>query len=288
MQLAIYHKHLKVSGYSVDNSPTAVPSCLLLTDDLPTDRVFKRLKLRQSKWCGQLAIRQTLLLMSKFTLFMVHGIGVHRDAGWADKAHNLLSTAWHDSIGLESSMNEHIDVVPITYDEVFEDYLDDFADVSKAVFSDALEINQSDRASLQAAAEQAHAKDRPALFSYILDVLLYKMDIVKEQVNVLVAKQLYEKISALGTQDNFGIVAHSLGTRVINDTLQNIRSGQADQANFYKQGYRLKFLMQLSDVTDLFGLPFQQDKYPPKDVYSYDTYDYLRTCLLYTSPSPRD
>ena len=225
--------------------------------------------------------------MNKFTLFLVHGIGVHRDASWADEAVNSLAEAWAQSIGLESSMADHIDVVPIAYDEVFEDYLNDFSDLSNALFSDALTLSQPERESIATSLEQANVKERHALLSYIFDVLLYKMDIVKEQVNVVVAKQLYNKISQLGTEDNFGIVAHSLGTRVINDTLQNIRSGQADEANFYRQGYRLKFLMQISDVTDLFGLPFQNDKYPPKDVYSYDTYDYLRTVTNRFDPIAR-
>jgi len=199
----------------------------------------------------------------------------------------VTNAAWQTSVGLDAPMHEHIDVVPIAYDEVFEDYLDDFTDVASAVFSDAIELPTPEREALAKTIEAAEVKDKPALFSYILDVLLYKMDIVKEQVNVVVAKQLYEKISQLGTEDNFGIVAHSLGTRVINDTLQNIRSGQADEANFYHQGYRLKFLMQISDVTDLFGLPFHQDKYPPKDVYSYDTYDYLRTVTNRFDPIAR-
>ncbi len=225
--------------------------------------------------------------MSKFTLFMIHGIGEHRDAGWAYDAAALLEAAWNHSVGLDSTMTEHIEVVPITYDAVFDDYLEDFEDVFKAVFSDALDLGKQEKENLISALETAQIKQRPKLFSYILDVLLYKMDIVKEQVNVVVAKQLYEKISSLSTQDNFGIVAHSLGTRVINDTLQNIRSGTADQANFYRQGYRLKFLMQISDVTDLFGLPFHQDKYPPKDVYSFDTYDYLRTVTNRFDPIAR-
>ena len=225
--------------------------------------------------------------MSKFTLFLVHGIGIHRDASWADEATQSLNAAWKESINLESSMADHIEVVPITYDSIFEDYLEDFSDVSSALFSDALNIPPQEKESLASRLEQANIKDRHAVLSYIMDVLLYKMDIVKEQVNVVVAKQLYEKIAQLSTADNFGIVAHSLGTRVINDTLQNIRSGQAHQANFYEQGYRLKFLMQISDVTDLFGLPFQQDKYPPKDVYSYDTYDYLRTVTNRFDPIAR-
>ncbi len=225
--------------------------------------------------------------MSKFTLFMIHGIGEHRDAGWADEARIQLSAAWRPSIGMLESMSEYIEVVPISYDEVFDSYLDEFSNITTALFSDALPLAQTERDSLAGMLDSHEISDRHPLFTYILDVLLYKMDLVKEQVNVVVAKQLYEKISQLSTEDNFGIVAHSLGTRVINDTLQNIRSARADEANFYQQGYRLKFLMQISDVTDLFGLPLQQDKYPPKDVYSYDTYDYLRTVTNRFDPIAR-
>ncbi len=225
--------------------------------------------------------------MSKFTLFMVHGIGEHRDAGWAFDAAALLDLAWERSVSLETNLTDHVDIVPITYDDIFDDYLSDYEDVASAVFSDALNITGKEKEQIATALESAKVAQRPKLLSYICDVLLYKMDIVKEQVNVRVARQLYEKIASLGSEDNFGIVAHSLGTRVINDTLQNIRSGKSDQANFYKQGYRLKFLMQVSDVTDLFGLPFNQDKYPPKDVYSYDTYDYLRTVTNRFDPIAR-
>jgi len=215
--------------------------------------------------------------MAKFTLFLIHGIGIHRDPGWADETIEMLARAWRNSISLDTTLYEHIEIVPVTYDEVFEDYLDDFADLGKAVFSDALELSSDERGALAKTFDEKSITNRHFLWSYLVDVLLYKMAIVKEQVNALVAKQLYLHISERSTADEFGIVAHSLGTRVINDTLQNIYSGQVDQSNFYKQGYRLKFLMQISDVTDLFSLPLNSDKWPPKDVYPHDTYDYLRT-----------
>jgi len=182
--------------------------------------------------------------MAKFTLFLVHGIGIHRDARWADETIEVLDLAWDNSLNLESTRSDHIDLVPISYDEVFEDYLDDFTDLSKAVFTDALELSSDERGSLAKTFEQENVTDKHFLWSYLVDVLLYKMAIVKEEVNAMVAKQLYERICQGSTADEFGIIAHSLGTRVINDTLQTIQSGSADQANFYNQGYRIKFLMQ--------------------------------------------
>ena len=225
--------------------------------------------------------------MRKFTLFLIHGIGIHRDAGWADETKSLLQQAWQSSVRIDDDLKDHIKIVPISYDEVFEDYLNDFSDVGSALFSDLIDIDDSEKEAISTQIENSSVKDKHFVFSYLMDVLLYKMSLVKSQVNVVVAKQLYHHISKLSTSDNFGIIAHSLGTRVINDTLQSIRTGNQDEANFYRQGYRLKFLMQISDVTDLFGLPFQQDKYPPKDVYSYDTYDYLRTVTNRFDPIAR-
>lgn len=215
--------------------------------------------------------------MAKFTLFLIHGIGIHRDSSWANEPIEMLSQAWQNTIGLGTSFHDHIEVVPIAYDEVFEGYLDDFADLSKAVFHDALDLNSHEREQLADTIEQNSITDKHFLWSYIVDVLLYKMAIVKEQVNALVAKQLYQRISAGSASDGFGIIAHSLGTRVINDTLQRVLTGHVDQSNFYQQGYRLKFLIQISDVTDLFSLPLQSDKFPPKDIYPHAAYDYLRT-----------
>lgn len=225
--------------------------------------------------------------MAKFTLFLIHGIGVHRDATWADETINMLERAWSTDVRLSTPFSEHIEVVPITYDEVFEDYLDDFSDLGKAALHDAIDLSADEKQRLADTLNQNQVTDRHFLWSYLVDVLLYKMSLVKEQVNALVAKQLYQRISQGETQDNFGIIAHSLGTRVINDTLQNMRTGSAEQSNFYKQGYRLKFLMQISDVTDLFGLPLNKDKFPPRNVYPHDTYDYFRTVTNRFDPIAR-
>ncbi|RBP49676.1 hypothetical protein [Arenicella xantha] len=225
--------------------------------------------------------------MAKFTLFLIHGIGIHRDPSWADQAIERLSEAWQRSIKLNTPMQEHIEVVPICYDSAFEDYLDDFADLGKAVFSDALTLPDREREQLAATLVTNAVTHKHFLWSYLVDVVLYKMSIVKEQVNALVAKQLYQHISRHSTSDQFGIVAHSLGTRVINDTLQNIRTAATDKSNFYQQGYRIKFLMQISDVTDLFSLPLNHDQFPPCDVYPHYTYDYLRTITNCFDPIAR-
>lgn len=215
--------------------------------------------------------------MAKFTLFLVHGIGVHHDDSWADEAISLLSQAWQSDVAMQGPMSDFIDIVPIAYDEVFDDYLQDFADLGKAVWHDAIDLPNAEKARLADTLTEHAVTERHFIWTYLVDVLLYKMSLVKEQANALVAKQLYQRISQGSTHDNFGIIAHSLGTRVINDTLQNMRTGAAEESNFYKQGYRLKFLMQISDVTDLFGLPMNKDKYPPHNVYPHDTYDYFRT-----------
>jgi len=225
--------------------------------------------------------------MAKFTLFLVHGIGIHRDLSWADETKDMLARAWDNSVDLDSTLYDHIKIVPISYDEVFEDYLDDFANLGKAVFSDTLELSSNEKGELSNTLIEHQVTDKHFLWSYLVDVVLYKMDIVKAEVNALVAKQLYEHISRRSTADEFGIVAHSLGTRVINDTLQTIQSGSASQSNFYQQGYRIKFLMQISDVTDLFSLPLNSDKHAPKDVYPHGAFDYLRTVTNRFDPIAR-
>ena len=228
--------------------------------------------------------------MSKFTLFLIHGIGIHRDAGWANETIELLEQAWQSDVSISGSPKNFADFIkvePISYDEIFEDYLDDFSDLSHAVFTDMLDLNKSEKLQLSSTLTMHGVTNRHFLWSYIVDVILYKMPIVREQVNALVAKQLYQKISQGSTNDNFGVIAHSLGTRVINDTLQRIRTEQSNQGNFYQQGYKLKFLIQISDVTDLFGLPLNQDKYPPKNVYPRGTFDYFRTITNRFDPIAR-
>ena len=228
--------------------------------------------------------------MSKFTLFLIHGIGVHSDASWADETIKMLEKAWDRDIlfaDQTAKFSDHIDVVPISYDEIFEDYLDDFAELGKAVFNDAIDLNANEKQRLADTLNENKINDRHFIWSYLVDVILYKMPLVREQINALVAQQLYHRISQGSTNDNFGVIAHSLGTRVINDTLQRIRTEDANQGNFYQQGYKLKFLIQISDVTDLFGLPLNKDQHPPLNVYPRGTFDYFRTITNRFDPIAR-
>jgi hypothetical protein len=231
-----------------------------------------------------------IISMAKFTLFLVHGIGIHQDPSWANETIDMLEVAWQRDVSINGDslkFSDHIDVIPISYDEVFEDYLDDFSDLSKAVFTDALDLGADEKQQLSNTLAEHKVNDRHFVWSYLVDVILYKMPLVREQVNALVAKQLYQRISQGSTSDNFGVIAHSLGTRVINDTLQRIRTEEASQGNFYQQGYKLKFLIQISDVTDLFGLPLHKDKYPPRNVYPRGTFDYFRTITNRFDPIAR-
>lgn len=88
--------------------------------------------------------------MAKFTLFLIHGIGMHRDSSWADDAIEMLSQAWQNTVGLDASFSDHLETVPIAYDEVFEGHLDDFADFSKGVYHDALDLTHHQRERLAA------------------------------------------------------------------------------------------------------------------------------------------
>ena len=215
--------------------------------------------------------------LANFTLFLIHGIGVHKEPSWADKTIEVMTKAWHQDVGLNTQISDHIDVVPISYDSVFEDYLDDFSDLSQAVLGDVLDLPRQEKLKLSQTFTDQKINKRHVLWSHVVDVLLYKMQIVREQVTACVAEQIYAAISHKSGAHNFGIVAHSLGTRVINDTLQRIKTSEPNQGNFYQQGYKLKFLMLISDVTTLFGLPLNRDPHPPKDVYPRGTFDYLRT-----------
>ena len=127
--------------------------------------------------------------MANFTLFLIHCIGVHRDASWTDRTIELLEQAWQQDIKLNSELSEHIEIVPINYAEVFEDYLHDFADLSKAVFNEAIELPQSERQQLAQTLQQHKITDRHFIWSYLVDVVLYKMWLVREQANIVVAKQ---------------------------------------------------------------------------------------------------
>jgi hypothetical protein len=55
--------------------------------------------------------------MSKFTLFLVHGIGIHHDSNWAQETIAMLEKAWGRDVIINSSgsrMVDHVEVVPIT------------------------------------------------------------------------------------------------------------------------------------------------------------------------------
>lgn len=45
--------------------------------------------------------------MAKFTLFVVHGIGVHRDSSWADETIAMLEQTWDQNVRLSTPLDQH-------------------------------------------------------------------------------------------------------------------------------------------------------------------------------------
>lgn len=169
--------------------------------------------------------------MPKHVLFFVHGIGRHA-AGWAREAGGPIDTLKKAALlydcfhGLD--LEDELDMVEIRYDDIFDAHLDQWAalaDQLKAAPAGGTRFNRINDLLARV------GDDRNTFACFGGDVLLYTgFELIAKRVRLRVNAVIAEKVnSALeaardqpGADPEFGIVAHSLGTTVAHDSLEQL------------------------------------------------------------------
>lgn len=172
--------------------------------------------------------------MGKHILFLVHGMGtygavkdgkwVQDTEGWFAEARKSLVEIYEAFIKDDPKLGKGVDfddrfvIETIEFDSWLERYRTDWAyqaETWKAFdFDDGVagKINDFFRGNT----------DKAFLWTHVADVLLYTSPLLKDAIHPYVAKQILvalRKHHKAGTLENWSILAHSLGTAVINNTI---------------------------------------------------------------------
>jgi hypothetical protein len=159
-------------------------------------------------------------------LLLTHGMGVH-GADWATDAITGIKNA-ADSFGLGDPFSETITdgkvaLIPITYDEHFTDLLDfwghDARELSHFITDNSISVPSN----LIGWLDKADETENNFLWTHVIDVILYRYfsevtTNVRVHIMEAVAKVWAEALAA-DTTARVSVMAHSLGTSVMHDSL---------------------------------------------------------------------
>lgn len=176
--------------------------------------------------------------MAKNIVFFVHGIGQHA-AGWS-KADDGPIAALNDAMHLYPScfpagmtLEGYLDLVEICYNDIFDKVLDTWKDLGNSIPSNA-GFNWVHAVSDLMKSVQG---DKELFLRYGGDVLLYcGFDLVARavrlRINSIIATKIYQAFvasaSSPGQVPRMTVIAHSLGTTVVQDSLYQLANAKWD------------------------------------------------------------
>lgn len=207
--------------------------------------------------------------MAKHILFVLHGMGKH-PANWEKEIKDTFNAAMKEfptfrkgaSSNSYDKLTDKVRVVPISYDHFFETqrkkWIDDansVLKVMKASPGSVMEAQMSEVEATNLLHIQSGLEKDDFFNTHVLDVLLYRFTNIGERIRVRVAKSIVDVLAPTdsGTH-SFSIMAHSLGTSVIHDTLHALYSHKKwreDRVNktFSPSGYQASHLILLANVS---------------------------------------
>jgi len=178
--------------------------------------------------------------MSK--VFLIHGIGVHAE-DWAAKLVEQLTESWKsfDSLGAKPIP----DFISINYDTLFDRYRGRIAEAANDLGG------FDDGGKLLGVMRQALGKAGGDNFfaTHIQDLLLFLNPLFKQQILTDVWQQIAAHQPGANEVFRFSVIAHSLGTAVIQQTLQ--AQARLEKDNLGSPMFRVGALMMIANVSSL-------------------------------------
>ncbi|MET0385646.1 MAG: hypothetical protein ABW321_06790 [Polyangiales bacterium] len=202
--------------------------------------------------------------MAKNIVFLVHGMGKHfasqepdqsAQTAWDSHAVRTLDTAWKRFPALANTPREElIEYVPITYDQIFREYLQEVGDDAERLrrymptqeLKDVLEVLEG-------------ASDAEAAFfwSHIADVLDYRYGADRfRYVHAHICRTIVEKVQAVWARPGhenatFSVIAHSLGTAAVHGALNRLGGGNIGQSAQFRVGglFQLRSYISIANVS---------------------------------------
>lgn len=158
-------------------------------------------------------------------VFLVHGMGVHKQS-WSTDYVDAIAAAYDQYPSLKGlPLKELFRFVPISYDEIFRELVGNWSDAAELIASASTETG-APVSKLTDWLKGADKLDGNFKWTHAADVLLYRgFSLVRERVCAHVAAQLVKAIKQHITDEGisrWSVIAHSLGTSVIHDTLARL------------------------------------------------------------------
>ena len=193
------------------------------------------------------------------SLFIMHGMGRHVP-NWAESTVALLHSlparygyTWFDANG---SLDEHLDPVPIDYDDVFDHYVQSWGKSAQALGAQA-GSEGVDISGILGWLEGADKTEDNFFWTHVVDVVLYRFfSIVTAEVRLRVRSQIAAELARQGEGGGIvqaSVLAHSLGTSVAHDSLallgtQPIESEDGLNRSFMLENHRFANVFMCANV----------------------------------------
>ena len=193
-------------------------------------------------------------------LFVVHGMGVHQKNWAAPTIKHLVAlptTYQYSWFTQHGALDTHVDIVPITYDGVFTQYLDDWSKSSTALQAFAVAHGVALPQFLTWLSGSSET-EKNFFWSHVVDVLMYRLfAIVTAEVRLRVREAMVAALTPRmlgGNPLEASVVAHSLGTSVTHDALallatQPIRTAQGDNRSFMLENFTFANVFMIANVS---------------------------------------
>jgi hypothetical protein len=195
--------------------------------------------------------------MSKNHVFLIHGMGQH-ETGWSDSWKKCITDnlrqfdPYTDMSAAE--LDADVRLVELTYDSVFElGFRQRWKTLAGAVAS--AELPGPVRTVLDELAQSGDARVPEFFFTHVLDVLLwFSLGQARQAAIAKLGKELATKLkSAQAEGADVHLLAHSLGTSVVHDTLLCLAAAKKTAKAFDPKlgGLRWKSLTTVANVSCL-------------------------------------
>lgn len=210
--------------------------------------------------------------MQKQYVFLVHGMGGHEVDKWHKPFVDAIVKALRlyepfSTITKKKIEEEHFRFVPISYDSVFEHYRKKWGaltgDVAKQIEKESAAVGDVFRKLSESAGTTTGLQG--FFWSHVLDPLLwYTLKEARCRAVQVVIKQLTAGLMDMYAKERTNVahvVAHSLGTSVIHDSLIAMRFWSGAGGLFEPRSHRWRTLAMVANVSRLLEARFKVDEH---------------------------
>ena len=155
--------------------------------------------------------------MSKMTLFFIHGMG-NQAGGWETAAVKALSESRKAMIGNNDFATAYT-IVPLNYQSYFDAYWAEYNSRAEGLSAISIGNAAPDLMKKVIGIAQQGVDETDPWISHWADVILYLGTELGGQIRAHIWDDIAKALAGSGTP-RWGVIAHSLGTRVIHDVLQ--------------------------------------------------------------------